>query len=345
MDKTTKILFGRTPREVANPRRWTVNALKDIQLFINNNNGLTDCFTSVYPSNYLIDKIFNDFDYGLVLKDAKSYYSWCLDNDYQAIPIVSGKKGYHIYFITKPKLYGKKTKLLLTKATYSILKSVFGNFKQETCFIKNKEVRVLRNEDRIIAPDPSIMGDVVRLTRLPNTLRPPENLNYCTYLPPRDFLDMTEEDIVSHMKQPHSYDYDIEFRKAPLLTDFEYDFEHEPDYGSWEPILSGQKEQVATNPSAFLKGLLRPCIYNCINHIHPSHDARVAATYDLIIAGFEVNEITSFYSQLGWEDFEWSYTQDQVKYCEKQVKEKGYKSYSCSKIRELGLVKIGCCIG
>lgn len=339
MDKTTKILFGRTPREIATPKRWVINNLKELQVFISNNNGVHDCFTSVYPSNYLIDKIFNDFDYSFVLEDAQKYYAWCLDNNYQAIPIVSGKKGYHIYFITHPKLYGKETKLLLTKATFSILKEVFGNFKQETVVMRGKEVRILRTKDRIIAPDPTVIGDVRRITRIPNTLRPPENLNYCTYLPPRDFLDMDSLDVVKHMKKTHSYDYDIQFRKAPYLTDFEYDFDEEPDYRSWTPILGDKKEVITSNPSMFLQGLLRPCLYRHLTTIHPSHDVRTASTIDLLRAGYSPTEILSVYSTLGWEDFEEKYSLEQIESCQK------YKqAYSCTKLRRLG-IPIACCVG
>lgn len=339
MDKTTKILFGRLPRDVATPKRWMVHTEKDLKNFVVNNNGIEDCFTSVYPANYLIDKIFNDFDWGkFVLDDAKKYYKWCLDNDYQAIPIVSGKKGYHIYFITHPKLYAKKTKLLLTKATFSIMKEVFGNFKQETTYIEGKEVRILRTEERVIAPDPAVIGDTRRLTRIPNTLRPPENLNYCTYLPPRDFLDMTEEDVVKHMKRTHSYDYEIKFRKAPYLDDFEYDFEEEPDYRSWNPLGLGEKQIIVGNPSSFLKRQLRPCLYKRIIGIHPNHMTRVASTVDLLIQGFTTEEILSVFSTLGWEDFSEQTCFEQIESCKKYQ-----RPFSCSKLRSYGLVTT-CCV-
>ena len=173
MDKTTLKLFGRTPREIATPKRWVVNNLKDFKFFVKNNNGFYDCYTSVYPSNYLISEIFFDNDYGNVLEDTKRMYSWFLDNRYQCIPVVSGKKGYHLHFITKPKIYGKDAKLLLTKSTFSIIKQIFGSFKQET----KGESRILRTKNGIIAPDPAVCGDIRRLCRIPNTLRPPENLN------------------------------------------------------------------------------------------------------------------------------------------------------------------------
>jgi hypothetical protein len=333
MDQPTKELFGRFPREVATPKRWVIHSQKELSDFIRYHNGITDCYVSVYPSNFLIDKIFFDNDYSNVLEQTKKMYSWLLDNDYQTIPIVSGKKGYHLYVITKPKIYGKEAKLLLTKASYSIIKSVFGPFKQEMHF----EKQILRNASGIITPDPAVLGDMRRITRLQNTLRPPENRNYCTYLPPDKFLDMTEEDVIHHMKSTHTYDYHINFRKAPLLTDFEYDFEDDPSFSSWTPISSGESI-LTTNPSLWLKGLLRPCLYRHMVSIHPNHVVRVASTIDLLKAGYTTFEILSVYATLGWEDFEENYSIEQIESCKK------YKvPYSCSKLRKYKIPNV-CCV-
>lgn len=338
MDKNILILFGRFPREVALHRQVIDNS-KQLKKYINNVNGIDNCYVSVYAANFLIEKIFFDFDFGdHVLSDAKNVYSWCRKEVYQVIPIASGNgTRIHLYMRTKPKIYGPTAKIALTKATYSILKSVFGSFKQETLFIAGKQSRVLRTKDRIIAPDPAVIGDVRRLARIPQTLRPPENLNYCTFLPPDEFLDMTEEDIINHIKKPHTYEYEWT-NNAPLLTDFEYDFDESVKFNDFKKIIPDE-EIVTSNPSLFLQGLLRPCLYNSISTIHPSHDARCAATIDLIKHGYSPDQITSIYSTLGWEDFEYTYCLSQVKSCTR------YKPYSCKKIRSLGMVKIGCCIG
>lgn len=339
MDITTKLLFWRFPREVANPQRWLIETPKDFKSFVTNNDGLHDCYTSVYPTNYLIDKIFFDNDYGNVLEDTKLIYKWCLDKNYQAIPIVSGRKGYHLYFITKPKIYGKDAKLLLTKTTYSIIKSVFGPFKQELYVTtRGKEVQIFRTKEKVISVDPAPCGDIRRISRIPNTLRPPENMAYCTYLPPGDaFLEMTEEDVIDHMKSTHTYDYNIDFNKAPLLTDFDYQFDEDTDFSKWSPISKRGSIIQTDNPNAFLKGLLRPCLYRHLATIHPNHAVRVASTVDLLKAGYTPTEILSLYATLGWEDFEEKYCYEQIESC------KGYKQYSCTKLRKLGVPR-ACCV-
>lgn len=334
---TTKLLFGIYPREVGLFRQL-IYSPKEMERYLFENNGLHDCYTSIYPTNYLIDKIFFDFDDNgsEVLEDAKRVYRWCLERKYQVIPIVSGRKGLHEYIILKPRIYGKDAKLLLTKATYSIIKSVFGPFKQELHVTpRGKEVQVFRNKDRIIAVDPAPCGDIRRISRIPNTLRPPENNNYCTYLPPDEFLNMTENDVAEFMKRPHTYDYKIDFRKAPLLTDFPYEFDEEMDFSKWSPISKRGEVIVTDNPSLFLKGLLRPCLFRHLNSQHPSHPVRVASTVDLFQAGYSSTEILSLYEKLGWSDFEFQYCLEQIESCKK------YKPYSNTKLRSLGILMSG----
>lgn len=167
-------LFGRTPRDIGTPYRTLAKRFLDIQRFIEYNNGIHDCYIGTYSSNFLIDKIFFDFDYGSkTLEDSQKLYKWILDHDYRVIPIASGnlhRIGIHLHMFLKPKLYGAKTKFLLTKATYSILNQCFGDFKVERTTIKNKKVRIIRNEKRILGPDPVVIGDVSRLCVLPSTI-------------------------------------------------------------------------------------------------------------------------------------------------------------------------------
>jgi len=347
LDNTTKLLFGRFPREMFS-WRTVVHSLDEMEKLIQYHNGIDDLYTSVYSSNLVLDRIFFDFDYGdHLLQDAKDMVNWCNENQFQTVPIVSGKKGLHIYIITKPKIYGPEAKINLTRAAYSILKSVYGPFKQISHpNNEGKLVRKFRTKDGIIGPDPAVVGDIKRISRLPNSLRPPENLNYCTYLPPNNFLDMTKADIIAHQKSMHHYDYKINFRKAPLLTSFEYDFEDtENGFMQWESLPKPEQSAIGgSNPNIFLKLLLRPCLYRHITYIHPSNEVRVACTYDLVSKGYTVNQIVSLYSTLGWEDFLEQRTRQQVQHCYNDVVIKGYKPYSCGKLRSLS-IPLYCCEG
>ncbi len=350
MDEVTLSLFGKTPREIGNPYRWQINSIEEIEHFTQNNNGIHNCFVSIYPSNFLIDKIFFDYDYGKrVLGDAQETVEWMLDRKYEVIPLASGDKGFHLYMKTKPTIYGNQSKIFLTRATFAIIKEIFGEVKSERIKLGNKKVRILRNKDRIIAPDPKVIGDIKRLGRIPNTFRPPGNCNYCTYLPPEEFLNMTERDIAKHIKSTHTYplsDYQKENKIYPLLTDFEYDFVDEIEHEDWLPFLSDRT--IPSNPNLFLEGILRPCLYKNICTIHPDHDVRLATTIDLLRAKYDESFILNLYSTLGWEDFEEEETLLQIKSCiehkDNGILKLKYERYSCSKLRELKIPEV-CCIG
>ena len=338
MDQTTLELFGRTPREVGNPQRYPIYNLKQLQKFKDNNNGISNCYVSLYPSNYLIDKVFFDFDYGLtVLEDTKAVFRYLTDQGDKVIPVVSGKKGYHLYWLLKPHIYGPDVKVLLTKATYRIIHEVFGEFTQQSVIGDDgKQRQIFRTKDRIIAIDPACAGDISRLVRIPNTLRPPQNTSYCTYLPPDNFLDMTESEILHHHKSQHHYRFDTDRTGCPLLTDFEYDLDTNfKEHQQWQTL---SKPITTSNPNIFLKNILRPCIYNRITIQHPTHLIRVIATIDLLNMGFNPESILDVYSTLGWEDFDKHTTQKHILHCRK------YKPYSCTKLRQLG-IPTQCCVG
>ena len=344
VDQLTKQLFPNFPREIAFPWRVPVRTMNSFKMEIQRRNGIDDIYTSVYGSNYMINKLFFDLDWGdFVTEDAKAIFKFVIDSGWQCIPIVSGKKGYHLYIPLYPQIHKEKAKIRLLRAHYSILKSVFGNFKQQMITLpRGKTVNVFRIKDRIIAPDPMICGDVKRIARVPNTLRPPENINYCTYLPPDRFLDMTEEDIVLHMKEPHTYYTKIDYRKAPKLTDFKFEFEQEPNFSSWTPVDTPHPIRTG-NPNMYLKAFLRPCVYRHLTSIHPSDNIRFCATVDLCMLGLETDEIISYYSSLGWEDFDEHFTRKKVIGIRNGVKSGKHHQWSCGKLISLGVPR-KCCI-
>jgi len=346
MNKLTKQLFPNFPREIAFPWRKTVYSLLEFKREVQNNQGINDIYTSIYGSNFLINKLFFDLDYGDdVLGDAKKIVNFCNEQGYQSIPIVSGKKGYHIYIIVKPQIHKEKSKINLLTAHYSILNSVFGEFKRQMHTLKSgKTVSILRTKDRIIGPDPQICGDVRRIARVPNTLRPPENINYCTYLPPDEFLDMSNDDVMIHKKSPHSYKTRIDYRNAPNLTDFKYEFDEMPNFDKWTPIESNKELVVFGNPSSYLKGLLRPCLYRHMITIHPADTIRFASTLDLLTyTDLTPKEITSLYSVLGWEDFDREKTYNKIKNIQQNVLSGRYKPWPCQKLVSMNIPRI-CCV-
>ncbi|MBU2613808.1 hypothetical protein KJ925_05150 [Patescibacteria group bacterium] len=311
LDYTTRLLFSPfLDREVANPKRAVINTEKEFVDFIEMNNGRKDCYASLYTLGGTINKIFWDLDGKNALKDAKELYSFFISKNYKAIPIASGKKGFNIHLILRPIEYYDLPKKLLTNAYLSIISDVFG--------------------ERENTVDPHVIGDLRRVCRIPNTLRPPNNSCWCTYLPPDKFLNMSDENVAEHIKSPKTYSYD-NGKYLPVLTDFKY--EGREVNISYSAIPAGTGE--IGDGNQYLKNILRPCLYRYIRYQNPYHFIRVATTIDLLDVGCTEHEILKIYSMLHWKDFDANITKYQIDTC------KYLRKYSCKRLRAKGIK--GCC--
>lgn len=330
VDKTTLRLFGDMPREVGVKRRHCASIHHFIN-WIEENNGINDCYVSVYPKDGTIDKIYYDFDsktnIAKAVNEAKKFYRG-LTSSFNVIPVFSGEKGVNLHVLLKAKKYNvrvTKRKLMLSNAALYLLDEVFGH---------NEKTRIIR----VNTADPTCVGDIRRICRVPDTLRPPENLSYCTYLPP-EWVDWSVEDIVLHAKSRHSYDYKLDNERLPTLDMFPSDVDLK---------LKGQRDEEkerstkgrrirTTDEGKFLEKLLRPCLYKRIIGKNPSHDVRVATTIDLL-QFFSDREILNIYKGLGWKDWDSDTTEYQIQSC------KGLIPYSCSKLIRKGIPD-QCCVG
>lgn len=337
IDPLTLQLFGKFPREAANPTRVVVHNLRELENFLTYNEGIKDCFISIFPLSGEIDKIFLDFDKkaGLcdgktALSDTKRVYNHLIELDHQVVPIASGKKGIHLHDLLIPCEYPteQEAKIALYLATIKILEDVFGPLEQGSEYDANgKQVYVyyaLDEDRRILGVDPKIVGDVRRICRLPGTRRPPENNSWCTFLP-SSFVNMSWLDIINWCKLPHH----MNGIKPPTLS-----LEDLPKSDKRIEISPVSTDTLPTSAvggsSAFLSGLLRPCLYQAIIHPSPRHDVRVAVVIDLL-RDWSTSEIADMLRGLGWIDWSESTTHSQIESCRK------YKSYSCTKLRQLGL--------
>jgi len=303
IDALTIQLFGLFPREVANPQRVPCYSLEQFKYFLSYNEGLHDCYTSVYPFSGEVDKIFYDFDgHARGLEDARRVYSWLIENHFTAVPIASGKKGIHLYVLLMPHMY-ETPKELLTNASYYILQQVFGND-----YLKS-------------TADPHVIGDIRRITRIPNTRRPPDNTMWCVPLP-QEFVASSWIDIINWCKMPHEFPRCTPSRKT--LFDFP---KVELPYMLLEADLP--KFDMPKNVNYLLENMLSPCLYRGIMVSNPPHAIRVAATSELLMF-LKPHQIADVYSKLGWVDYDFETTLSQIESCKK------YRTFSCKKLRMIG---------
>jgi len=338
LDSVTTQLFCRLPRSVGNPNRHDVFSVKDIEDFIKQNEGQTDSlFISLYPSNSLIDKMFFDADYGdFIFEDFVQLFDYAIKNNLNPIPLITGLKGsrkeprFHLYTRLTPHIYGLEAKILLYKSQMKILTDVFGDF-DKVMVDRREKYKLPGKTGRYIAFDPTATGDIKRIVRIPQTRRLSNPQTYCTYLP-LDFPSMTKRDLLEHCMSKHTYTYPP-LEKRLLLTDNFFDF----DLPQREVInLDSRKECLRVPKATNLKFLLRPCVFNAVNHIHPSYKLRSIATVDLYDIGFNEEQITQLFSELGWEDFNEETTRLKVNYYCSGYRN-GVKPTGCQKLRELGV--------
>jgi len=302
---------------VGDPRRRVVGSLLQLKKFINETNGKRDCFVSVYDFKY-IDKIFIDIDGENAFETAKKIYKFLYESKIPTIPVISGKKGYHLYVLVKPEKLTEKNKLV--NATYSIIDKS-GAFRIEH-----------GGEYKIPLIDSVTIGDTRRLCRIPETLRPPENKRFCAYLPP-DFHTLNEKDVKLYSYNPRPFEYEL--KKLPSLDSFE-----KVDIESYRPPRKTQLKQkiMIKNKNIGLRLFLRPCIFKEISTIHPRHEARVDMVSELYERGFDESEIFIFIKNLKWEDFDPEITKYQIH----SIIKVPLKPYSCRKLRSLGYCDHSC---
>jgi len=309
IDRVTLKLFTPFPREVGNPARRVVKNLKQFKNFIEINNGKKDCLVALYPVDLRVDKLWFDFDGAGAYEDFKRAYLYCLEMGYSAIPVASGKKGYHLYILIRPGYHDKKT-------------------------LRNATLSLAQNFNTNGSLDLQVIGDIRRLSRIPNTLRPPENKTYCVYLPP-DFYKMSEREINALLSSPQIYDYDS--RNPPRIDELITEDFDETECRCKVSSNGQPPLPIPKDLDAFLKLTLRPCLYKRIKQPEPPHVVRVAATLDYLNAGLNPEEIQSIYERIGWVDYDPEITDYQIRSLI------GLKPYSCRKLR--GLLNPKCCEG
>jgi len=353
LDPVTELLFAPFDREVASPQRRRVRSQAQFERFIDNNNGLADCYATLLPAPYTrTSYIYFDFDdvkgIEYSVDDARKFYVWLLEEDFTVIPVISGKKGFHFYIEVNGG-HGRlqqDTKMLMHNAGYFMIETVFGPVREIMVRgIDGKDRRTLRNEERLIAPDPTVIGDARRITRIPNTLRPPSNLTWCTYLPVDWHTQMDLIDLIEHMKSPHVYEYPT--RRVPMIEDFPKPGKEYESTREWEPI-EGLTPIVPLSSNEYLKRISRPCLYRHVMSGSPAHHVRAALTVDLLVF-LTPDEIFNIFAGLGWSDWNPEVTRTQIESLAKYEERDGKRvlktrNYGCKKLRSYGIPR-KCCEG
>jgi hypothetical protein len=289
------ILFGDFPREVGVPARQTINSAQELENFILKNNGVKDCFASIYSNTGVVDKLFFDIDSPNGFLKSRSaatrVYNYLITNGFTAVAILSGKKGFHIYVPIVPETLTKdEAKDKLHQASIYIFEKSLTE--AERTFI-----------------DMSVIGDIRRIARIPNTLRPPKNIMHCVVLPP-NWTDLSDVELVNLAKNPNFIRLDWEPRhklsELPMSQNTYLDVEVDSDV-HLAKIYSVHNEAL----NNVFSDLCKPCVKYFMLSVKPPYYARLAATVELLEC-YKPDTIVDLYLQIGWSNFDLNKTIDQI---------------------------------
>lgn len=329
IDSTTLSLFSPFNRTVGNPVQYEINSQREFEYFLEKNNGIKDCSSSVYANAGIIDKVWFDFDGKNAFNDAKKVYKYLKGKNAKCIPIISGKKGIHLHLLVKSDVSVDEAnaKAILMDAVTTIATEALGitDWSQETSLDWTKA---------------GVLGVTCRI---PNTLRPPENSTYCSYLP-ENWDTLSNYDLWTYAKQPNEFTYTG--KVLPLET-----------FISETPLFQATKihelettshikkdMRIPDNMTEFLRKVMRPCLYRHILTKNPNNNIRVAATIDFLHAGFSPKEINQIFSKCGWSNYKPSVTIEKITYLAQRVNTYNDLSpYSCQKLRIMKVPRM-CCV-
>lgn len=300
MDKQVLQLFYPHNRETSRGRRLVYDT-KQFTKYIERNDGIDDVYVSSYPVNNEhkvteIDRVIFELDGDLAVHDAKLLYIWSIQNGFSSVPIVSGRKGIHIHVLSKPIKTDNPKEFLTDVSTY----------------ILNKSLGV-RSWDECKSIDWTIFGNISSLIRVPNTLRPPQNTSYCSFLP-HNFVEMSEKEIIMYTKSPHIFVHDMSRNKSFLDLPIDTETELVKSESLITPLDRPHVSSLfkPDDVKKFLSNLLSSKRYTQILQTNPTHSNRIIATLELVDVGLVPEEISYIYSHLGWHDFNESTSQNYV---------------------------------
>lgn len=327
-----KVLFPTFPRDFGLPDRppqLRVNSYRELGKRIAEFNGLGKweywragsngkrekvnvdvggCYCSIYAYGLRIDidKLFYDIDIPLWMRgkvDAievtrgptQKLYLWLVSHGFTVVAVFSGSKGFHIYVLLESETYDTDKEdepkplrdALIGAASYI--------------------VRAALTPEEIVYVDPSVLGDVKRISRIPNTLRPPKNEVYCIQLP-HDWTLMTNCEIKILAKTPTYYEYDWtpKFKLSELPS-----------------AKSIKREKSERDATMAIPTKLDPLIKKTLRKFLPLHIRKNIATANpdrftrrtgvrILLEHFKPDEVVKICSHLGWENFNFATTRQRV---------------------------------
>jgi hypothetical protein len=307
LDDASVELFFPWNREVGSFRN-RIYTYHEFVNYLDDSNGKSDCFSSYYDSSLSVNKLMFDFDAKnpldklLVYDQFISYITYELK--VRVIPVFTGKKGFHAHVRCEPVETDDRA-AVLKAAQIMLLSKAFGI---------DPEKLLDGEASKII--DTCTIGNLRQLCRIPNTLRPPQNNLYCTFLP-EGLEGISLFNLFDHAREPHYYSYSnfklLNAREfgAPILELVKSKVKKLEEGINTTQLPAG----TGLTSKTIVKTLMRPYLWKEITGANPKHHARLAAAIDLLALGYNPSQVIEVFSHFNWIDWDPIETEKQVKSC------------------------------
>lgn len=240
------------------------------------------------------------------------------------VPHFTAKKGVHIFPLFHPEKFQDSE--LITNLFYffidqakcyniqkiKICKSCERTVESNTCACGSKSLKT--QIIKIPHPDTVVVSDLKRLCRLPGCKR--SNGLYCIAIPPEDFISMEPMDLFEMAKTP-TQSVPV---KEPTIKMSEFEFKKMDidqfhtnktsyDYAMDSTIVSLPDDVKLIIEKMFPQG----CLRTKLPTLEPRDEIRYGAVCHLRNIGMPVQDIITFFSRLGWRDYDFQKTASRVK--------------------------------
>lgn len=289
IDQTTLKLYSPFEREVGKYRKQ-IHSQRDFENYLSYANGVEESYVSVYDMSFQIDRMLFDFDKDGFLQTAKKVQSWADENDFPVVPVVTGKKGIQLSILSKSFSVSDPRQTVSNIANYIIKQSLnIKTWNEAPCV------------------DWTVCGNYRALSRIPNTLRPPENVSYASYLP-ATFVEMNESEVYSFSKSPHNFEYDMQPKRSFLELPFTSEWDFVGTSHSRSESVKFKNEFNPTDVVRFLEGIISHSLLSKVLVPNPQHRVRIRFALEMFDHGFSVQECVNILSKLHWHDYNESIT-------------------------------------
>ena len=184
--------------------------------------------------------------------------------------------------------------------------------------------------------DPRIVGEVMRIMRVPNCERVTDDGKRCNIvtipITAEEMADVTPEWLLEKSYEKRRVDPDIGPKPNMLVHDEYVERGREPAENVRQRDMGDTVEVDGILEYVLKEYLQMPCMYERVQQRNPDHKVRMNCAILLYNCGLTPDEVHDLYRRIGWFDYKPEVTKKQLK----NIWEGRYSEMSCATLRAKG---------